>query len=327
MATTDNSKQRLIAIAAVVIVLLLGVNAFLLVNKAKQDSKNQELTSQLDEAGQLKAELEKQYYDALEELESMKGNNEDLNSLIDEQKAELEQQRNRIASLINSKADLDKARAEIKKLSTQVEQYVIEINQLKSENEQLTAQTQYLSSENDTLRTTLRTRQIENEELSTAKAALMSENETLSTEREVLAKKVNIASVIKVNNIGVTGYKIKGSGKESKKKYAKNVDNLEICFNTTANQVAEPGDEQFFIRIINPVGETMAVEGLGSGVITSSASGEQIRYTKSVDMDFNQKESNLCLSWTPNTAFQPGLYEVEIYNKGYLAGTGTFELK
>ncbi|MEM8528886.1 MAG: hypothetical protein AAGG68_29900, partial [Bacteroidota bacterium] len=59
--TSDSSKQRLIAISAVVIVLLLGANVFLFMNKTKQDAENKELTSQLQESDQLKVELEKQY--------------------------------------------------------------------------------------------------------------------------------------------------------------------------------------------------------------------------------------------------------------------------
>jgi len=31
--------------------------------------------------------------------------------------------------------------------------------------------------------------------------------------------------------------------------------------------------------------------------------------------------------WEPNTEFQQGEYKVEVYNKGFLAGKGSFELK
>merc|ERR1712137_961179 len=79
----DNSRQKLIAIAAVIIVALLGVNAFLIVNSMNKSKANKELTSQLDESEQLKAELEKQYYEALSELEEMRGSNEELNALIE----------------------------------------------------------------------------------------------------------------------------------------------------------------------------------------------------------------------------------------------------
>ena len=89
----DGSKQRIIAIAAVIILALLAVNIALLVGYNKKGAKANELSSMLDESEQLKVELEKQYYDALSELEEMRGSNEELNALIDQQKEELSQQK------------------------------------------------------------------------------------------------------------------------------------------------------------------------------------------------------------------------------------------
>ena len=76
----DNSKQRFIAIAAAAIVALLIINAILLVSYNKRGTENAQLTSQLDESEQLKAELQEQYYTALSELEEMRGSNEELNA-------------------------------------------------------------------------------------------------------------------------------------------------------------------------------------------------------------------------------------------------------
>ena len=212
-------------------------------------------------------------------------------------------------------------------LTQQVEQYVAEINQLREENELLTNKNSELTDENQNLSTTLESEKLTNQELSTAKAALVSEKEELTQTNENLSRKVNIASVIKVESLEVTGLKIKKSGKAVKKKYAKNIDQLKICFNTTANNVVDPGLEQFIIRIVNPLGETLAVEELGSGVFTNSQNGDQIRYTQIKEEEYNQDANTLCTSWAPNQPFQKGEYTVEVFNKGYLAGTNTFRLK
>ncbi len=320
----NNSKQTIIAIAAVVIVLLLGFNVYLLVSKSNQ---KKELTSQLDESEQLKAELEKQYYDALSELEDMRGSNEELNALIEQQKEELKSQKERIEGLIADSNQLGRARKELKRLNAKVEQYVAEINQLRAENEQLAGTVENLSAERDTLRTNLMSQKATNEELSTAQAALVSEKEAIEAEKARLSKKVDIASVVKVEGIEVTGYKERNSGRLSKKRYAKNIDQLKICFNATENNVTEPGVEEFLVRIIEPGGLTLAVEGLGSGVFTNEQSGDQIRYTQSKETDYSQKAETLCLNWAPGQPFAEGNYTVEIYNKGYLAGTSTFRLK
>ena len=323
----DNSRQRLIAIAAVIIVALLGVNAFLLISYNKRGKVNKEMAYQLDESEQLKAELEKEYYEALSELEEMRGSNEELNAIIDDQKAELAQSKERIDRMIGSSRNLEKARAELAKLKVQVEEYVAQINQLQEENEVLSSQNTELTQTNQTLSTDLETQRMTNQELTTAQAALVSERDELATVNNDLSKKVDIASVIKVDAIEVTGMKTKSSGKAVKKNHAKNIDYLQLCFNTTINDVTEPGEEQFLIRVINPLGETLAIEELGSGIFTNNATNEEIRFTQTKDYDYNRDATQVCSSWSPNQPFQSGKYAVEIYNKGYLAGTGSFTLK
>lgn len=323
---SDNSRQRLIAITSVVIVALLGVIAFLLVNKFKQDRQSTELTTQLSETETLKAELEKQYYDALSQLEEMKGTNSELNARIESQMEELASQKAKIDQLLTNKGSLDKARAEIKKLNGQVEQYLAEINQLRRENQELGDRNRQLAEEKESLTGDLEAQRASNEELAAVKNTLASEKARVEQERAVLAKKVDRASMIAVQGVEVTGLKTRDSGKSVKKNYADNVDQLQVCFNTTANDVAENGKETYYIRIISPLGETLAVEGLGSGIFTA-ADNDQIRYTMGKEFNYNGTPQKMCSVWSPGQPFSKGKYDVEIYNKGYLAGKGSIVLK
>ena len=324
---SDNSKQRLIAIAAVIIVALLGINAFLLFNKFKQDRVNTELSANLTEAEQLKAELEQQYYEALSELEEMRGSNEELNALIEEQKGKLEEQKNKIDGMLTDSRNLAAARREIKNLSAQVEQYIAEINQLRSENEELSSANASLTETNTMLSTDLDSARFVNQELSTAKASLMTEKEELSKSNKFLSTKVTRASVISLGEIEANGLKSKKTGKAVKKKYAKNIDQLQVCFKTTVNDVADHGTETFYLRVINPLGETLAVEDLCSGTFNMTSTGEEVRFTQAKEVEYNGEAGNYCMIWSPNQPFSKGTYEVEVYNKGYLAGTTTLTLK
>jgi peptidoglycan hydrolase CwlO-like protein len=325
--TSSTSRQNLIIIAAVVIALLLGVNVFLLINKAKQDAKNKDLTAQVDKQDQEIQDLNKQILDEQAKLEALKGENEELNAYIDEQKQALEEQKSRIEQLARTAGGYDKAKAEVSRLTKLNTEFIAEIERLKTENVDLKDQTVRLSSRADSLTANLRTKTEEVDNLSLAKAALASEKESLAAENANLNQKVTVASVIKVQNLVATGYKTKGSGKPTKKERANNIDHLKICFDATANQVAAAGNEVFYVRVINPIGETLAIDELGSGIFTRSDNGEQVRYTKAADMEYSKEDANLCTNWTPNVPFQAGKYQVEIYNKGYLAGTGVFELK
>ena len=327
MSFSKDSKQKLTAIAAVVIVALLALNAFLYYNYNKQKSENTELAAQNAETEKLKVELEKQYYDALSELESMRGKEENLNALIDKQKEELETKKNKIAGLLRSKSDLKKAKAEIQEMRVQLEGYVTEINTLKEENAMLAEANTKLTEDKMMLEEEVTKERTMNEELTTAKAALVSEKEGLETEKAALTKKVTYASVVNVKDVTASGWKQKKNGKSKKRRSAKNVDFLKVCFTAEANDVTETGLEQFFVRIINPIGETLAIEDLGSGVTTNTKTGEELRYTKVKELEYNNDEMVACFMWAPNTPFSKGEYEVEVYNKGYLAGKGTFKLK
>ncbi|MCB0641102.1 MAG: hypothetical protein KDC44_05655 [Phaeodactylibacter sp.] len=326
-SSNNNSKQRLIAIAAVIVVALLAVNAYLLYNKFAQDKKIEQQAASLDESEQLKAELEKQYYESLSELEEMRGTNEELNMLIEEQQTELKASKDRIDNLIRNEKDLKRARTELNSLRGQVEQYLAEIQTLKEENNLLTNENEQLNADKQMLTSDLESSRENNEALTAEKAMLVSEKTDLEASNRDLTKTVNYASVVKVKNLDVTGMKMKGSGKYSSTKSAKNVDLLQVCFETTVNEVTKPGREQFMVRIINPVGETMAIEEMGSGTFTNSSTNQQIRYTQIKEYDYANDESELCFEWDPNVPFQSGTYTVEIYNKGFTAGSSTFELK
>lgn len=321
------SNNNTIAIAAVIIVALLGLSAFLGVRNFQLNNTKKELTADFEKTEELKVELEKQYYEALSELEEMRGSNEELNTLIEQQQEELKTQKDKIDGLLSDSRNYRAARKEMANLKSQVEQYVAEINQLREENEQLAANNSQLTEQNATLNTDLEAERMNSAQLTSERAILVSEKETLETERALLSKKVDIASVIKVEDIDAAGYKPRKSGKLVKKSNAKNVELIEVKFNTTDNAVTDPGTEYFHVRIINPLGETLAMEELGSGIFTNSATGEQIRYTMTAEADFNGTGDAVRVKWNPAQSFAKGNYEVEIYNKGYLAGSTSFQLK
>ncbi|MEZ5039715.1 MAG: hypothetical protein R2828_07475 [Saprospiraceae bacterium] len=321
------SNNNTIAIAAVIIVALLGLSAFLGVRNFQLNNTKKELTADFEKTEELKVELEKQYYEALSELEEMKGSNEELNALIESQQEELKTQRDKIDGLLKDSRNLKSARAEMANLKTQVDQYLAEINQLREQNEELLANNSQLNEQNQTLNSNLETERMNTAQLSSERAILVSEKETLESERTRLAKKVNIASVIKVQDIDAGGFKTRKSGKAVKKTNADNVEVLTVCFNTTDNAVTEKGEEVFHVRIINPLGETLALEELGSGIFTNNATGEQIRYTNTAEVNYNGTGDQKCVNWAPGQSFTKGNYEVEIYNKGYLAGSSSFQLK
>jgi peptidoglycan hydrolase CwlO-like protein len=326
MARND-SKQRLIAIAAVVVVALLAVNAFLLYNKYMQDKVIAQQQVEIDDAKKLEDELTNQLDKAYSEIEAFRGENEELDAMLDQREAELDEAKARIAGLIKSGKDLKRARAELNGLRSQNEAFTAEITQLRQQVEYLQGENSQLANKTQALQQDLGAQKQATVALEEEKASLAAEKQSISSQRDNLAKTVNFASVVKVQGVNVVGMKTKGNGKAVKKKYAKNIDQLKVCFKTTVNEVTRAGLEQFYVRIVNPIGETMAIEELGSGKIVNKKTGEEILYTQVKEYDYVNDETELCFNWEPNAPFQKGNYDVEIYNKGHLAGKGSFNLK
>ncbi len=326
MNTQKNSSSRWITIGIVAIIALLAVNAWLFYDKYQNESTIEQQSVDLGEAQQLNMELEKQYYETLSQLEEMRGDNVEMNALIDKQKEELQSQKAEISRMISTTKDYKSVRSRLADLESKAQEYLAELDALREANALLTEENSKLGEEKRFLEDNLQEQIRQNDDLTNVKATLVTEKSKLESTNKNLNKKVTKASVIPVQNIDVTGFKVSDKGKESKKRYANNIDRLKICFDAMANAVAEPGDETFYIRLIAPNGQTIAVDDIGSGIL-NTADGEQVRFTVMKEFDYNQAESNACISWEPGIPFDKGVYQVEVFNKGHLAGTGSFKLR
>ncbi len=328
MSNSEGNKGKMMT--GIIIALLLFV-AILGYKNIQLSKEVDTYTQSLDESKQLEEELNLRYDEAVAELEEMKGSNTELNGLIDAQKEELAKQKKKISSLIRSgkanKSELSKAREELTQLRGLVDTYVSQINTLKNENMSLTENNNMLQTLKAELETNLTDATTKNESLNTEKAVLMSEKQELEATKKDLSYKVTKASVIKLNAMEVTGYKTRSNGKLAKKRYAKNVDIIEVCFKTSKNEIVKPGNEEYFVRLISPQGVTMAMENMGSGIIINNDNNEEVRYTASIAQEYANDVKDVCLKWKPNAILDPGSYKVEVFNKGFLAGKSDLILK
>lgn len=323
----NGGSKKLLTAAAAIIIALLGTNAYLLYNKTQQTQIIQQTTQNLDESEKAKAELEKTVAEANASLDQMRTQNADLNKLIDEQKAQLAAQKDKIGGLLANKNGLAQAKAEMSKLKSQISGYLAEISRLKEENTQLTTKNTQLTADKDNLTQEVSRERTQKEEIAAARAELAAQKEKVDSENKTLSKKVNAAAVIKADEIKVTTLEVE-NGKEDKAKKSKNVNRVKICFKALANNIADAGDEHFFVRIISPTGETLASKDSGGGKLTVLPKNEQILYTTENNVNYSNKDTDVCTNWdAKNITLAKGQYEVEVYNKGYLCGKGTFKIK
>ncbi|MFZ4634897.1 MAG: hypothetical protein ACOYNO_11875 [Saprospiraceae bacterium] len=312
----DNSKQIITAMG-IALALLLGLSIWLLWSKSQTSQQLEATGIELSEQKQAFADLDVQFNEAKTQLEEQKGINAELDAKINEQLQQLEEKKGQIAGLIRENKNYRGAMADFQAQKTA---WLTEIDDLKR-------QMGVLTEQNAALSTSLTETSTRLEEETSAKAALISEKTQLETERVELTKKVDIASAVKVKNVTVKPVDLKKSGKEKEKNKAKNVERLNICFLTEANEVVPAGEETFYLTILDPTGSTLAIEDLGSGVAKEKKTDSEFRYTVSQSVSYDNTETNVCAAWQPGQNFAKGKYTIQIYNKGYLVGTSSFNLK
>ncbi|MEJ6692986.1 MAG: hypothetical protein QNL00_05305 [Saprospiraceae bacterium] len=317
MSTKSNNLS---SYALIGIILLLGLNGYQLYinSQLKQDTANQK--TELIELEKIKTELDQDYKAAIEGLDELRGDNKELNQLIDSQKLSLQGQKEKINNLIWSKRELGKARKEMKALKDQAQQYIQELTKLRDDNQFLTSSNTQLKEEKEALNQLYA-------EIAQAREILIVEKEEIIKEKAILSGKVDIAEAIKINYMEVQGYQVKDDGKTKKKNKAKNINMLRTCFLTETNVVAKGGEQEFYIRIIDPVGETITDSNDGAGVLTNKLDNTQVMYTTSGSIDYQNEDTRGCISLSLSEKLTKGIYDVEIYNNGFMVGKGDFKLK
>ncbi len=245
---------------------------------------------------------------------------EDLNSLKSEyDKAILESNatneelvaaRDNIARYIDSvktmKADLGTLR-----------RYRNQVDILKKEREQLLATVDSLTSSN-----TLIAMQRDSTFVQLEKQTVF--NDSLVVQNTQLADAVERGSALNLSKFTVDAVKERSSGKLVSTSRAKATDQFKICFTVADNVIAEAGDREFLIEVLDPQGNI-----LGGGSTKSSEEGASVSYSKGTNFYYENKNLDVCdYINKPSGEFQKGNYMVNVYDdKLKLLGTSKFELK
>jgi predicted RNase H-like nuclease (RuvC/YqgF family) len=301
----SGSKRIYLAIIALLL-LINGVAGYLLY--VENNKKKIEIDMNDKQKGEIK-DLSMQLDSASHSLDTLKGKNSTLDSIISAKQAEIEQ----------TKSELESARrrgnmsaSELKKYKDLAAKYESDNADLQKKVQELTEKNQELTAENLQV-----THNLEAEKTTTA---------ALTEDKKNLSKKVELGSLLHLQSISVTAEKKKKNGKEKAEKSAKKTDFIKISFETGDNKVLEKGTVPLYIRIINPRGETIALADQGSGTTKLADGGGDIQYSREIDLDWNQTSQKKEIEWSQNIK-DPGTYKVEIYQSGYLVGSGSVSMK
>lgn len=306
---SKNDNRKLIYGALVV--LLLGTWGYIIYDKSKSQNDLNQLQAQFTTVDSARNTIQLEYNDALARMDSLTGDNAQLQGSLAERKAEIDKLKGEIRSILKDKnGDLSKAKAKIAELNGKINDLMTEVERLRGENEQLTASNQQLTTERDTL--------------NSQKQQIQQSLTTTQSEKDRLA---DVGSTLHASNINITAIDVKGSGKEKATTTAKRADLLRISFDLDENRIATTGNKELYVCITSPEGKPVSIPAYGSGTFTTREDGDKV-YTNKVNVQYNQgKRTPVSFDWKQDGKYETGNYKIEIYQNGYKIGEGVKTLK
>ena len=294
MAETKNNNG-LKVLAGILGVILLGTIIYAV--NLYQDSKKNE------------AILLKEKELVVEDLTSLKSEYDKAIMESNQTNEELVAARDNIAKYIDSvsgmKADL-----------ATLYRYRGQVNVLKKEREQLLRQVDSLKQSNTMIAMQRDSTFVELEKQNVF-------NDSLVVQNTQLADAVQRGSALNLTGFVVDAVRERNNGTLRSTNSAKRTDRLKICFTVADNVIAEAGDREFYIEVLDPNGNVMG--GTNSKTMEE---GPSITYTKNTNFFYENAALDVC-DYISNYAgeFQKGNYMVNVYDDSLkLLGTSKFEL-
>jgi hypothetical protein len=262
-----------------------------------------ELSSERKDSAEMKVALELQKTNLTNELNELnlsfnqlKGDNENMNQRLDQEKQKIEDLLAIKASNAKKIAIYEK---EVSSLRGVLKSYIIQVDSLNSANLRLRAENKDVKDRFDEAKNT---------------------NKALEEVNKNLQGKVEAAAVLKA--LSIVAEPIDNGGTVQKK--IKKVQKIRVCFNLGENAVAKKGPRKIFLRIANPSQRVM----VKSGTETFTLDGSEVPYSAMREVEYEGASLEVCIFYeTAADEIVPGTYYIDLYMEGAQIGTTSFSLK
>ena len=286
------SKNGLVILLIIIIVALI---AAIIVIYSKSSQKIEEQTEVQQIIEDQKKSLQKELTDLIGEYDALKTNNDSMNKMIAGQQEKIKRLLGERASNV---ALITKYKKELGTLREVLKSYIAQVDSLNTRNQQLVQ---------------------ENVEVKTNLEQARSENIKIRQEKDQLSTQVQKASVITTSNIVVTALN-KRDKPETK---LKNMLKVKVCFTMRENSIAKSGTKDVYLRITRPDGNVIAY----SQSDLFDFQGQQIVYSAKRQVEYDNKDIDVCIFWDNNNQLILGDYTIDIFTDGNLIGTTKFNIK
>ncbi|SIO17767.1 hypothetical protein [Algoriphagus halophilus] len=301
--STEKKDQgkNIIIIVLVLLVIISGIKLY--TDYVDRSKKTEEILLLSTENNELNKRLDSVTYQLdlrIQEIEKLGGNVKALEEVRDQLIAERNTSRQRSANeiaVLNEK---------IRSYSGLIEEKDQEILELRAMNQQLYA---------------------ENQDLKTTQAEIEEEVAQLNIQKEDLQAKVNIAAMLKAENINIAAVNSRGKERVETTKDFRNrqIERIKVSFNLADNQVAEKGPRNVYVQILAPNSQPIFDVAKGSG--TFMMDGVEEFYTVRQDIIFDNTEQELTFYYEKGSDYNSGTHEVRIFVDNYQIGSKTFSVK
>jgi cell division protein ZapB len=294
---SKNSNRNFIIIAfIVVIVAIIGIKFYL-----DTEKENELLQENLEQTYSELDSISLQLDGKIAEIEALGGDISELQLIrknLESEKEELKQANNWAANQIERYQDKVGGYEELLNLQDD------KIKKLEAINKELLSENSNLKSEKNSL----------NDSIS-----------KLKNNRQELVSKVELASRLKAENIGVIAINDRGRERDDKEFKPRHIAQLKIQFNLAENNVAQPEGKDIILRVINPLGNALFDVATGSG--SFMIDGKEMFYSAKQEILFDNTQQQLSFIYDRGEEYKEGVYQIELYADDYLIGTEKFIVK
>lgn len=304
----ENKKSGGKGFLIVLVILLLLGNLAQGYFNYKQHNDGTVLADSLTEKKTELAETVEELNSLEEDLQATKDSLEargveitDLNELLETVRAERDRavsaRSGDLATIRSLRANL----TQYKKMFLQMEE---EINQLKK-----------TTAMQDTLIT----------ELKVEKVALKDTITGLEENVEDLEEDVRKGKKLVASDFGITSVKSNGKEKVKEVYKSKDLQNMKITFRVRENKIADIGNKELYIQIVDPSGNT--IYDLSGGGGEFEIAGIAMFYTNKQDVGYDRSTKEVTLNYERGADYDSGTHYVNVYSDGFKIGAGSFQVK
>ena len=145
----------------------------------------------------------------------------------------------------------------------------------------------------------------------------------LEEANDSLNKTIDIAAVLKANNLKAQAYKLK-SGKKRFTEKARRANAIDVCITLSENPLTEKGRKDIYIQILSPDGNVVSDKG---EVLFGEYS---LIYSKKEVINYDNENLEICTAIVAEDEDQPflkGYYFVNVFHENVKLGSTSIKLK